>query len=678
MPRRSPALLFAALAFACSSNGGGGGGGGGAAGAPVVETCDPAAPAATVEWDRAAAETLLPFPSDFFTAPDPAAPTGLRPRIVPGENLSKDDVLARSVGFALENLSDLDGWGTTANLMVKLSGRLDLLASGAPEATTFDRVRPRRHLRPEDAAIFILNIDRDSPRYGERRGVLVDQFEDGALALEPAPPLESATRYALVMTRALVAEGGGCVRRSDAYAAAFSGAPETTPAQIGAGSFARTSAEAALAADPWLTEDNVVLAEAFTTQTTSDELIEVLDAVDATPLPEVVPGSLTVEKVADGPIGTKIRGKFLSPDYRGGGRRWERAADGKYRRKGDASVDFLLQIPREGTGGRSQPFPVAIFFHGLGGDLETADSAASGVYEQGVATISITAIGHRESDDPTLRQYLLFNLFGVALKQPFALSVTRDNLRQSTVDQRQALRLARRLMEEGFDEAEPKGTPDLDPDAPIGAVGVSMGGIMGTTLASVAPEVRYALLYVGGGAVSRIILESAGFADLQGLIKTILFGTSEVPDSLFYTIFSVVQTMIDPGDPANFARFLFAEPRPGTDPKSVLFVEAVDDEVVPNGSTELLMRVMGAPSLSTGYGPVTGVGEAAVPLRDNIAPGVTAGFYRFLEYRRAPDGPLVPATHGPTITAVEAKAQAARFVETFLDSGSAEIVDPFE
>ena len=60
----------------------------------------------------------------------------------------------------------------------------------------------------------------------------------------------------------------------------------------------------------------------------------------------------------------------------------------------------------------------------------------------------------------------------------------------------------------------------------------------------------------------------------------VMLGDNEALDR-WHPLFMLVQTFIEPGDPINYARFWFAEPREGSKPKSIFMTAGLDDEYTP-------------------------------------------------------------------------------------------------
>ncbi|MCA9773904.1 MAG: hypothetical protein KC466_15910, partial [Myxococcales bacterium] len=653
----------------------------------AVAACDEAAPPARVVWDRLNPQGPEPVPSDWFAVDDPGTPTGKRLRLVAGENVPADHFLARYFAFALDDLADLDGWGVSASAQVPMTAPMDPIASGAvPEETSFPHKRPRWVFGP-DGALFYLRLH-DGARFGAIVDILGPE-DGGMLIVEPLAPLDPQTEYALVLTKGLVGEpaaaGPQCVRPSTAYERVLDDAQAASPKEKVLQDFERDALARVRVADRRVHADNIDLALVFTTQSTVSQMAQARAQVTARPAPRIAPGSMAVETLDDGPVAVEVTGKFPALDLRGAERHWTRdPVTGAYEEKGEIDLDFLLQIPRE-TAEYHQPFPLAIFLHGLGEDRTAARKAANLMGGAGFATLSIDAVAHR-GDGPSLLKVLdFFNVAGIFGKQPGAALVIRDNFRQSTIDQLQALALGLRLAREGFDEAEPLGVPDLDPEVPVGVIGSSLGGIMGNALAAMAPETGYALLFVGGGGVTRVVWESDEFAPILPVAIALAAPGAEVTDALIQGFFAFAQTIIDASDPIAFAGHIARAPLtaeiPGSHAKSVLLAEGIGDETIPNSSTEALARALGVPLTDPRADAVSDVPEAGSPLADNVAPGITGAYVQYREYRNRPGDDPHPAGHD-VFGRYEPTIQAERFLASYYagwrHERGPEVIDPFE
>lgn len=668
-------LLFLAAGLSACAGGGSGGG------AAARGLCDASVPPVRVVWDRLDPLEPMPLPSDYFTLPDPTTRTGLRLNLDRDTNLPPDYPVVRYFDHVLEELNTLDGWATSGAALVGMTGAVDLPASGGePERSTQAYPEPRFVFAGADAAIAFVNVDPASARYGERRAVVVSQLPDEwHLVIEPLRPLESETRYALVMTKALVGAGGVCAAPSEAFARMLDGGPDLKGAEKALSAQVRESARDAAAVDPRYGAESLLLAMDFTTQSTVSELRWVRDYVDALPEPEILPGTERVETPAGGPTALRLRGKFLAADFAGPEEYWEPDGDGGFVHKRDLALDFVLQIPRESAEDR-QPFPLAVFLHGVTLDLEMAVGFQDSLAAAGLASIAISDVGHRNGN-PISNFFDFFNLADIFAADPTAFRVIRENFRQSALDQYQAIRLARRLLREGFDRAEPLGTPDLAADLPMAIVGTSLGGVMGPTLGAMAPDVGVSMLFAGGGSYSRIMARSPAFRDIPPAVLSSFMPRELVTPSVLALTYGVIQTMVDKSDSVNFAAPEVRASLRGGAPESLLLTEAVHDEIVTAAAGEALMRALEAPVVSLGAPRVSGTVTTPPPAVDDTGAGATMGVYQYDAVRLDEGGPLTPANHGNVIAGVEPQRQFVAFIRSYYrnlaDGRGAEIVDPF-
>jgi len=142
------------------------------------------------------------------------------------------------------------------------------------------------------------------------------------------------------------------------------------------------------------------------------------------------------------------------------------------------------------------------------------------------------------------------------------------------------------------------GTLDLNADtvadfdaANIHFAGQSLGGIAGTTLAAQnLPAIKSAYLNVPGGGIANLIVESVSLAPR---VNAGLAASGLTPGtSLYAQFFRDAQTLVDAGDPVNYAAAA-ATARP------VLFTQVVNDTVVPNTATQRLVAATAATREST-------------------------------------------------------------------------------
>ncbi len=175
------------------------------------------------------------------------------------------------------------------------------------------------------------------------------------------------------------------------------------------------------------------------------------------------------------------------------------------------------------------------------------------------------------------------------------LPATRDHFRQALIDLSAQTRLAR-----GMDWKPVLGGIGLDPNE-IHWVGISLGGIVGSELTAVEPNIKSMLLNVPGANLVRLIRESLTFKwQLQAGLsaKGITEGTPAYEEFV-----NAAKWMLDEVDPLNLAPYAMVRPWTYQDPmtgqtltapkKRLRIQEAIGDTVVPNACTQELVDVIG-------------------------------------------------------------------------------------
>jgi hypothetical protein len=213
--------------------------------------------------------------------------------------------------------------------------------------------------------------------------------------------------------------------------------------------------------------------------------------------------------------------------------------------------------------------------------------------------------------------------------------VFRDNLRQSALEIVQLRRvLASDTLDLSTAAAEYGGiAPRLDGQH-IAYVGGSLGGIIGTLIASVEPQLNPFVLNVAGAAFgTQVVSGSPNFSPLLQAFTATYFGvpSSEIADR-FNPVANILQMILDGGDPVAYAPEV-THPASGRG-HDVFLVEALWDETVGNSSSELLAAELGVPQLSPAAVRVNSLPLATTPASGNLPMGATGGFFQ-----------LVPASH---------------------------------
>ena len=598
--------------------------------AQVADASASAACAVSFVWDPRTATVLETFPDDYYTHPDPTSATGLRPYLGP-DLAGWLDSIPGHFGPMYRKLEGLDGWGTTAGIVLRFSG---------PVAV------------PPEGAIRLLAAGVDAGSPAEEIPFDVEMTPDATgLILWPKVPLRPATRHAVVVDRTLTTADGGSVSPSAGLRDALAGlAPLDAIGERFGEALQWAGIEPA----------DAVAVGAFTTQTIVEESV----AIAADIAGRAYTWS-TRPTCVDMPLFRECDSTFTAQDYRG--------ADGVI--AGTAPVApyelvvrvWLPLVPAESR-------PVVIFGPGLGADLDVSRGIAEITAPLNVVTVAIDAPAHGRHPiaDPACTTVVCrtTDFFGVDLaEQTIDLLVARDHFRESTYDKLQLVQL---LL--GEPDLDGDGTPDIDPTR-IAYFAASLGGIMGPEFLALSADVSAAVLNVPGGRVASIMAEGQATA----LLVRSLTPAGTTPSDKA-RLFPLLQTLLERGDAANYAPHVLFDRLPGAgDPPPDLLVNlAMSDRVIPTIATRALaraLRIPHVPPVFQDFGLDTVTGDA--PISGNLDDGeTTAGLFQFDRGVRMAGGPVEPADHDIGIT-LEGRLQITHFLQTWADSGLPEIVDPY-
>lgn len=655
----------------------------------------------------------VPFPDDLYVSGG-----HVQLGAFPGEADARPEMVATE----RTALADLDGFGTSTPVFFRIDGDLD--------PTTLPAM-PSASLQA-DASVFMVDAESASPTAGQRVPIELSwDPTERLLAVRPwaGHALHEGRAYAVVVTTNVHAADGSPLMPTPRFAAIrdASSRPsdpidaaawnEYSPVLASAGVMRSQVAGMALFHVQTVSRD---LEDARTILRASHPDLTILrvasgadlDALLGTPAMDV-PGTDVMGGVQHTHIGTLIDGTFASPNFvsdqpfvHGP---WTRDASGTLQVRRMDTVWFTVALPP----GDVSNVPVVVYQHGLGDDRSAIFGVADALCAQGfaVAAIDIPFHGMRafgmnidtaHNFGATTGPDLYGDVTGTSVYVSFVgvvdtmgpyvdfhPSYPRDTLRQSVVD---VMALVNALDTSDWSAVASMGGPMAlgFSDAPIGFVGVSLGGIVGTTFVTAEPRVGAAVLNVTGGELTNLVAFSSSFNST--FLPILLPSIGVNPDTLDYTHLpprflpqvALYQTLLDRGDSMSFAPVLASQP------KHVLFQMAFDDETVPNQATEALARsasaviVGGSPRYSD-LEMVTG------PVVSNLVLGsmrVTRGLSVFdpathglLSQRSAqatvvhpPLPPFMPLAHPtPVMNPVDgAIAQMVHFFVTFR-GGAAEI-----
>ena len=588
----------------------------------------------------------LPFPNDLRRSPD--------------DRLDLSEFPTNS--FLMEQYRDaaaasLDGFGLNATIYVRFSDGIDSATLPTPDLS-----------RLPEASVYLVNIDKASPRLGEKIPVITtfrptagQTIGANSLAIRPYPgfPLDEGTTYAAIVTDLVrAADGSNIVAAPDFIKLRNGiGGPELAMQRYAPlRDFIASSVNSDMA--------RVICATVFTTQTFTHYAKGLRAAVAAATLPTAT----NITKFPTVAGYTIFEGSYDAPNFQRGTVPYRNAG-------GDVVLDgaglavtqrietlrFALTVPDGPV--PADGFPFAIIHHGTGGNYRSGidDGTAVRLTDVGIATISTDQVLHgprNPGGSPDIDFYNLAN--------PLA---ARDNALQGYADAFAMLRLINAL--QITDE-----TRQLTFDANRAMFfGHSQGGQTGPGFVAFEPSLKGAVLSGTGGVLYLSLLLKTKPLDIPGLVASAI---RDEPLDNDNPSLALVQMFMERADPVNYAPLMV---RQATLPRSILVTEGFGDNYTPNLSTEAFATSLGADLLkSSQTRPIEGLTLRGRSTR--IAP--------FAGYTITPAPPL------PTITSVlaqyrppgandghfvvfdvpDARKQTAQFLGTLSATGTATLVAP--
>lgn len=626
----------------------------------------------------------VPYPSDLYLDPDGHV----------AELAGLERLLSKHPEHLAKALHGTRGFARQAGAVFYLDGELD--PASLPSGVTDD----------PSSGVALVDVDPDSPRRGQSYAVQARWLPSlGCVSLTTLPGvvLPPGVRHAAVLTRALRDAAGAAIGASDELAriAGLSAAARATPAEALDG-----AALDALAEVTHLRRSEVAGLATFTTSNDWAELHELRAQVRATqPVPSAVfsdaaaapyrvalfsasttpslddwlgtpardstgrewPGGDDPAGVAHDAIGLVASFALRAPTFLDPTTKHiERATDGAFHLVDPAAlVPVTLVVPSAPppVGG----YPVVVHGHGLSNDRGSMLSYANELARAGFVIVGIDDVAHgtRAGLADQLNRFpgTYEGPDGIPDSLPFAVSflgglsdflAMRDNFRQTIVDQ---CSLVRWLQSPGLDLSPLSGalgrTPTLD-GAHLAWSGGSLGGIVGSLMISVEPELRAAALQVpGAGFLPYIAGDSAELATVVSGVATATLGItgSEVLDELHPAALLLASTT-EAGDPISQVGAVFGAAPPGFERAQrphVLVTYSVDDEVLPNVATHALLRALGLPIAGDTLVSPERIDLVAAPLSGNLQ-GVTAAAVQYapsthaLGYNRWDKRQFLPGT----------------------------------
>jgi hypothetical protein len=334
-------------------------------------------------------------------------------------------------------------------------------------------------------------------------------------------------------------------------------------------------------------------------------------------------------------VGTVGFGSYASPDYETAGKVIPAVgtATGTPVPQGTNQVQFSVFLPAgpKPAGG----WPVAIFGHGFTDWKNGAPPVVAGTLARnGIAMVAINVVGHgggplgtytvNRVGLPAVTLPLggrgidqdgngtIDSTEGVGAAPPNTLIGNRDGLRQTTIDLMQLVKVL-----EGGVDVDADGSDDLS-SARIYYAGQSFGGIYGTQLLGLEPDIRAGVPNVPGGPIIEIARLSPSFRILVGLslltrtpplynavpnpgltnfhenipLRNLPPVTASADETAIQQLIDRTEWAQQAGNPAAYAPYLTAP---------VIFQFARGDQTVPNPTTSAILRACGCADRATLY-----------------------------------------------------------------------------
>ena len=537
-----------------------------------------------------AGSCMAPWPSSVFEVEDASTPTGRRLAIPAGT------LLTNSSGATIDpaGWNRADGWSAAAPMVAIFPGGVD-------PATLANQTRFAESLEADaTTVVWDLTAGERVAHFAEVDAVAADQPDRQAVYLRPAARLVPGHRYVAAITTRVKARGGANLPISEGFAAIRDG-KETSHPLLEAARPRLVEALDALAA-AGIPRSELALAWDFTVA--SDERMrapmisardQVLAALDR------MPATFTIESDQPGDgaqIRRRVDGTFRAPLFltQGGayapGTVLDLDAAGVPMMQGMYDAPFTAVIPDCAYRSATR-VGMMVYGHGLNG---SGEQAASGAIRETAAEACVISVG---TDMRGMSERDIGNI-ARTLSDLNNASEIFDVLVQGIANHVALARALETTFATGLFICRPEdaaatgctaGASLVDPTKTY-YYGLSQGHIFGTTVAAYAPNLRRAVVGVGGGNYSIMLERSTDWPTY----RTILLGAYPDPFDVVLAI-SLCQMRWDVTETAGVASDVIDGTAFGNTPRQVLLHMAIGDDEVPNLATEWQARTMGIPVL---------------------------------------------------------------------------------
>jgi len=581
-----------------------------------------------------------PYPSNRLLISDDSTFTGLR---IDSKQIAvqSDDVLWRYRDVVAQ-MDDLDGFGTSSLLQIYFSEKLDV--STLPGDST-DELSMADASLLEDSSIKIVDA-----KSGQRQEFTWQYLpQEGLLLLQPTRAFAAKSTFIYAVTDELRTIDGKQLRRSDDY-------------QVWINSTDDTATDLTTGLRSWFGNDEILLADIFTTQSIWDESVEFRDRI-VQDYSDALSGVTTVAIDASlYPSANLYEAYWQTYSYRNNQNRLVRG------NAATPSGAFPMYIATPKS--PAKPAPIILIQHGLNDSREVMFRLLEQITSHGFAAVAIDATAHglrrTTRDDIPETFAVLRDDFGLWINGEgfdFEIFRVRDLFRHTVLDHQQMIRALKNTPSSTLD-FDGNGTSDIDTSTWT-YYGQSMGAIIGAQTASILPDIQIASLSVGGARLTRFLTDFPGAEAAWPLLES-QFDTY----GNFRRFASLAQTILERGDPVNYTSQIGNDAIEGTKALDLYMQFAYEDGTVPNPlnfdmayQADLPMRTP-TPLVPNLQRERTFAGSAGIS--GNAQSGRTAAF-GIVAKANFLDGSSDTATHGNLFKAWEGVGTTMCFFREFLD-----------
>ncbi len=597
-------------------------------------------------FDLSDGQRNIPYPSDLLKADD--GKLDLNGQVV----AYLDDIL-RYTPFFREALNTLDGFG--------LSTPIWFPATAAPDEQQLpDFTEPSA----SDAVFCLVVGDEANSHYGQYWPLDVEWVEkSGFISVRPHWPFAEKTIYACVATDRLSTASGDCYERpahlryilSEQAGDADPRAPDLETARLKSAPFVDDLIE-----QTGLSRNEIIGLSIFTTQSVTSDMLSIRDQLDDMAIsdpPQVRDWQLV--EAPGGDIDSIWQGRYDTIGWRRDGI-FVRDENGDPVPGEPEEIPIRLSLPPPGAGEYEQPYPVVIFGHGNGSDLDESREIAEVLCPRGFAVAAINWAWHGERGrglDDVLRMLLFFNVLS---PRHF-----RDNIRQGVADTLWLKHVIRQLGDLDFSPQAGggDGAPDLDTDHLL-IFGQSLGGIHDGIVVTLEPDFDAGILYVPAADLRATGLESDTGAQIITILDLIEMLTPLNVKKDILVALDLLFAVLDPADPYAWGRYLLREPLFGQNSQTNILemMAAYDDTIGAPGSAQMA-RGFGLTQLQPVVWAIDDLTLAGMPFSGPAVFQYDTDDHGFFEEYND----IGVASH----------RQAAHFFRSAVETGAATIIDGF-